>query len=309
MAMKSSTRLRQQLKSGTTIIAPGVYDGISARLALEAGFDTLYMSGAATTASMLGQPDLAIATHNDFVQNATMIAGLSPETPLICDADTGFGGPVMVARTVTAYARAGVAGLHIEDQVQSKRCGHLLGKQIAPVSEFIARIRVAAAARDKIPDCDIVLIARTDAAQGFGMDEALKRLRLAIEAGADVAFLEGVRSREELAQTIKELAPTPVYPIFSMTFRVPWLIYGAQVLLNVVHGGSTPDFTVEDAKELGVAISTIHGIRAALQSLKTTGSDVESVKDMGPKQFFHVMGLDEATKLDRAAGGEAFSDF
>ncbi|KAG5720766.1 Carboxyvinyl-carboxyphosphonate phosphorylmutase, partial [Termitomyces sp. T112] len=285
-------------KSGGIIVAPGVYDGISARLALEAGFETLYMSGAATTASMLGQPDLAIATQNDFVQNATMIAGLSPETPIICDADTGFGGPVMVARTVTAYARAGIAGLHIEDQVQSKRCGHLLGKQIAPVSEFIARIRAAVAARARLPGCDIVLIARTDAAQGFGMDEALKRLKLAIKAGADVAFVEGVRSHEELARTIEELSPTPVF-------------------LNVVHGGSTPDFTIEDAKALGVkivifpmisAVSAVHGIRAAFQSLKTTGSDVSTAKGMGPKQFFQVMGLDDAIEIDKAAGGEAYSD-
>ncbi|KAG6886852.1 hypothetical protein C0995_003946 [Termitomyces sp. Mi166 len=213
-----------------------------------------------------------------------MIVGLSPETPLICDADTSFGGPVMVARTVTAYARAGVAGLHIEDQTHPKRCGHLLGKQIAPISEFIARIRAAAAARAKIPGCDIVLIAGTDAAQSLGMDEALKRLKFAIEAGADVAFLEGVRSREEVARTIQELSPTPSE--------------NGQVLLNVVHGGSTPDFTVEDAKALGVKITifplvtaapAIHGIRAALLSLKTMGSDVPSAKGMGPKQFFDVM--------------------
>ncbi|KAF8074576.1 oxaloacetate acetylhydrolase [Lyophyllum atratum] len=296
--MKASTRLRQLLATDGLIVAPGVYDGISARLALEAGFETMYMSGASTTASMLGQPDLAIATQNDFVQNATMIAGLSPDTPLICDADTGFGGPVMVARTVTAYARAGVAALHIEDQVQSKRCGHLLGKQIAPLPEFIARIRAGHAARAKVPDCDIVLIARTDAAQGPGMDEALKRLKLAVEAGADVAFLEGVTSREELARTVKELAPTPV-------------------LLNVVHGGATPDFTIEDAKSLGVkiaifplisSVAAVHGIRAGLQSLKATGSDVRTAKGMGPKEFFQVMGLDEAIQLDREAGGETFSD-
>ncbi|KAG6900634.1 hypothetical protein C0993_007316 [Termitomyces sp. T159_Od127] len=240
---------------------------------------------------MLGQPDLAIATQNDFVQNATMIAGLSPETPLICDADTGFGGPVMVARTVTAYARAGVAGLHIEDQVQSKRCGHLLGKQIASVSDFIARIRAAVAARARLPGCDIVLIARTDAAQSLGLDEALKRLKLAIEVGADVAFLEGVRNREELVRTIKELSPTPV-------------------LLNVVHGGSTPDFTVEDAKALGVkiVIPAIHGIREALQSLKTSGSDVQSAMGMSPKQFFQVLGLDEAIQIDKVAGGETYND-
>ncbi|KAG6828555.1 hypothetical protein H0H92_007580 [Tricholoma furcatifolium] len=305
--MRPSTLLRQQLKYGGTIVAPGVYDGISARLALEAGFDVLYMSGASTTASMLGQPDLAIATQHDFVQNATMIAGLSPATPLICDADTGlerwaetiaasFGGPVMVARTVTAYARVGVAALHIEDQIQTKRCGHLLGKQLAEIPEFLARIRAAVAARDKLPDCDIVLIARTDAAQGYGMDEALKRLKLAIEAGADVAFLEGVRSREELERTVKELAPTPV-------------------LLNVVHGGSTPDFTVDDAREIGVkivifplisSVPAVHGIRTALQSLKRSGSDLESAQGMGPKQFFQVMGLDAAIEIDKAAGGEAY---
>ncbi|KAG6872650.1 hypothetical protein C0992_009440, partial [Termitomyces sp. T32_za158] len=123
--------------------------------------------------------------------------------------------------------------------VQSKFCGHLLDKQILPVSEFIARIRAAVAARARLPGCDIVLIARTDAAQSLGLDEALNRLKLAIEAGADVAFLliEGVRSREELARTIKELSPTPV-------------------LLNIVHGGSTPDFTVEDAKVLGAKVSS-----------------------------------------------------
>ncbi|KAG6849165.1 hypothetical protein H0H93_010842 [Arthromyces matolae] len=288
MVLKASTRLRQQLKSSGVIVAPGVYDGISARLAIEAGFDTLYMSGASTTASMLGQPDLAIATQNDFIQNASMIAGLSPEVSVVCDADTGFGGPVMVARTVTAYARAGVAALHIEDQVQTKRCGHLIGKQIAPIGDFIARIRAAVAARSKIPDCDIVLIARSDAVQSFGMDEALNRLKLAIEAGADVAFLEGVRSKEEVERAVKELAPTPV-------------------LLNVVHGGSTPDFTVEDAKALGVkiaifpliaAVPAIHGIREALRSLKATGSDVASARGMGPKEFFQVMGLDEAIELD-----------
>ncbi|KAF5383840.1 hypothetical protein D9615_003857 [Tricholomella constricta] len=290
--MKASIRLRQLLQDDGVIVAPGVYDGISARLALEAGFSALYMSGASTTASMLGQPDLALATQNDFVQNATMITGLSPGTPLICDADTGFGGPVMVARTVTAYARAGVAALHIEDQVQAKRCGHLLGKQIAPLPEFIARIRAAVAARAKISDGDIVLIARTDAAQGLGMDEALKRLKMAVEAGADVAFLEGVRSREEVVRTVKELAPTPV-------------------LLNVVHGGSTPDFTVEDARSLGVKIVTVpavHGIRAALESLKASGSDVPTAGGMGPKAFFQVMGLDEAIEIDREAGGGSFSE-
>ncbi|KAF8889296.1 oxaloacetate acetylhydrolase [Infundibulicybe gibba] len=293
---RSSTQLRQLLQQDGLIVSPGVFDGISARLALQAGFTTLYMSGAATTASMLGQPDLAIATQNDFVQNATMIAGLSPQTPLICDADTGFGGPVMIARTVTAYARAGVAALHIEDQVQSKRCGHLLGKQLVPVSEYVTRIRAAVAARAAIPGCDIVLIARSDAAQGEGMDEALKRLKAAVAAGADVAFLEGVRSGADVARTVREMAPTPV-------------------LLNIVTGGSTPDFTTQDAKELGVkmvifplisAVSAVHAIREALESLKNCGSDVPTARGMGPRQFFEVMGLEEAIRLDQKAGGDSY---
>ncbi|KAF9461508.1 oxaloacetate acetylhydrolase [Collybia nuda] len=298
VVQRPAHRLRELLSNDDLIIAPGVYDGISARLALQAGFSTLYMSGASTTASMLGQPDLAIATQNDFIQNATMIAGISPQTPLICDADTGFGGPIMVARTVDAYIRAGVAGLHIEDQVQSKRCGHLLGKELAPLPEFIGRIRAAVAARAKISGSDIVIIARTDALQGQGMDEAMKRLKAAVAAGADVAFLEGVRNREEVAYTVEAVKPTPL-------------------LLNIVHGGSTPDFTVEDAKALGVkiaifplisAVPAIHGIRAALESLKTTGSDVPTALGMGPKQFFEVMGLEEVMKVDCQAGGVAYHE-
>ncbi|KAF8993455.1 oxaloacetate Acetylhydrolase [Cyathus striatus] len=274
MAVRASTRLRELLEGDRLILTPpGVYDGISARLALEAGFDTLYMSGAATTASMLGQPDLAVATQNDFIQNATMIANLAPGVPVICDADTGFGGPVMVSRTLAAYARAGVAGFHIEDQLQTKRCGHLLGKQIAPKEEFIARIRAAAAARAKIPGCDIVIIARTDAAQSFGMEDALDRLKAAIELVmvCVVAFLEGVRNKEEVSFTVSRLAPTPV--IFPLVTAIP----------------------------------ATHAIRAALHSLKTTGSDVPTAGGMGPKAFFEVMGLDEAIQIDMDAGGAAFT--
>ena len=210
-------------------VAPGICDGISARCALEAGFTCLYQrsllpfcslflcltciiySGAATTASRLGQPDLAIATLNDFVQSAQMVCSLDPTCPVIADADTGFGGPAMVARTVTQYARSGVAGLHIEDQVQTKRCGHLLGKQVVSREEFVTRIRAAVIARDSIPgDSDFVIIGRTDSAQVLGIDEAIIRLKLAADAGADVCFIEGVKSKELLESTVQALAPKPV---------------------------------------------------------------------------------------------------
>ena len=210
-------------------VAPGICDGISARCALEAGFTCLYQrsllpfcslslcltciiySGAATTASRLGQPDLAIATLNDFVQSAQMVCSLDPTCPVIADADTGFGGPAMVARTVTQYARSGVAGLHIEDQVQTKRCGHLLGKQVVSREEFVTRIRAAVIARDSIPGgSDFVIIGRTDSAQVLGMEEAIIRLKLASDAGADVCFIEGVKSKELLESTVQALAPKPV---------------------------------------------------------------------------------------------------
>ncbi|KAJ5684329.1 Carboxyvinyl-carboxyphosphonate phosphorylmutase [Penicillium maclennaniae] len=172
----AATTLRQTLKDPNGfVIAPGVYDGLSARLALAAGFDALYMTGAGTAASVHGQADLGICTLNDMRTNAEMIANLSPSTPLICDADTGYGGPIMVSRTTEQYARSGVAAFHIEDQVQTKRCA-------------------AVQARNRLGS-DIVVIARTDSLQGHGYEEALTRLRAARDAGADA---------------VKDLAPWPL---------------------------------------------------------------------------------------------------
>ncbi|CAL1711462.1 unnamed protein product [Somion occarium] len=292
-----ATRLRQLLARPGIVVAPGICDGISARCALEAGFDCLYQSGAATTASRLGMPDLAIATLNDFVQSAQMVCSLDPTTPVIADADTGFGGPAMVARTVTQYARAGVAALHIEDQVQTKRCGHLLGKQVVSREEFITRIRAAVIARDSIPGgSDFVIIGRTDSAQVLGMEEAVTRLKLAADAGADVCFIEGVKTAELLKETVAALAPKPV-------------------LVNVISGGLTPSFTCKEAEEMGAKIiifslvscvAAVHGIRAAMQSLKKTGTDFTSAKGMDPKAFFEVMGLKDVIELDARAGGKAF---
>ncbi|KAH9942171.1 Phosphoenolpyruvate/pyruvate domain-containing protein [Epithele typhae] len=297
LSWNPATRLRQMLARPGIVVAPGICDGISARCALEAGFDCMYQSGAATTASRLGQPDLAIATLNDFVQSAQMVCSLDPTVPVIADADTGFGGPAMVARTVTQYARAGVAAMHIEDQVQTKRCGHLLGKQVVSREEFVTRVRAAVAARDAIPGgSDFVVIGRTDSAQVLGMDEAIFRLKLAADAGADVCFIEGVRTADLLTSTIEALAPKPV-------------------LVNVISGGLTPSFTTREAEALGAKIiifslvscvAAVHGIRAAMASLKKTGTDHSSAQGMDPKAFFQVMGLDAVVKFDAEAGGKAF---
>ncbi|KAH9485581.1 2,3-dimethylmalate lyase [Psilocybe cubensis] len=317
LSVNAATRLRQMLARPGIVVAPGICDGISARCAIEAGFDCMYQrytfcrglkfllaytdlrfSGAATTASRLGQPDLAIATLNDFVGAAQMVCSINPSIPVIADADTGFGGPVNVARTVRQYISAGVAGMHIEDQVQTKRCGHLMGKQVVSREEFLTRIRAAVIARDSIPGgSDFVIIGRTDSAQVLGMEEAITRLKLAADAGADVCFIEGVKTAELLQSTVAALAPKPV-------------------LVNVISGGLTPSFTYHEAEKLGAKIiifslvscvAMVHSVRAAMQSLKKTGTDFTSAKGMDPKSFFEVMGLNEVIELDAKAGGSAFN--
>ncbi|KAF8883284.1 Phosphoenolpyruvate/pyruvate domain-containing protein [Infundibulicybe gibba] len=297
LSTNPATRLRQMLARPGIVVAPGICDGISARCAVEAGFDCLYQSGAATTASRMGQPDLAIATLNDFVGAAQMVCSLNPTVPVIADADTGFGGPAMVGRTVTQYAKSGVAGMHIEDQVQTKRCGHLMGKQVVSREEFLTRIRAAVIARDAIPGgSDFVIIGRTDSAQVLGMEEAITRLKLAADAGADVCFIEGVKSKDLLESTVAALAPKPV-------------------LVNVISGGLTPPFTYKEAEAMGAKIiifslvscvAMVHAVRAAMQSLKKTGTDFVSAQGMDPKSFFEVMGLKEVIDLDARAGGTAF---
>ncbi|KAK0608998.1 2,3-dimethylmalate lyase [Lasiodiplodia hormozganensis] len=291
----AANKLRQAIEHGTDIIvAPGVHDGFSARIAQSVGFDCLYMTGAGTTASRLGHADLGIATQSDMVAHSSMIAQLSPSVPLIADADTGYGGPIMVARTIELYARGGVAGLHIEDQVQTKRCGHLAGKEVVDVSVYAARIRAAKTAREKVGS-DIVIIARTDALQGMGYDAAVERLKAAREAGADVGFLEGVTDREMARRVVRDLAPWPM-------------------LLNMVEHGATPTISVAEAREMGyrVVIFPFASIAPAYVAMK---EGFEKLKETGvvgapefftPKFCFQVCGLDESMALDEAAGGKAF---
>lgn len=265
---------------------------------------TELQTGAGTAASRLGMPDLGIATMNDMLENASMIASLDRKVPLIADADTGYGGPIMVARTVKSYITAGIAGLHLEDQVLSKRCGHLLGKEIVGQETFLSRIKAAVMARDEMKEVlgevtgDIVLIARTDSLQLSGFDEAMERLEKAIKIGADVAFLEGPTSIEQCKMACKRLAPTPV-------------------LLNMVPGGVTPQFSAAEAKAAGfkliihpgLMLSAVHeSCSAASAQLKATGSvePTEKAKKGSPKDLFLVCGLRDCLKFDKAAGGHSY---
>lgn len=292
-----AARLRELMAAGTIVVCPGVYDGFSARITIEAGVDAMYMTGAGTSMSRLGLADLGLATLNDMAANAAMIAGLDPTVPLIADADTGYGGPLSVRRIVQEYIKAGVAGLHLEDQVQTKRCGHLGSKEVVEEEVYISRIRAAVLAREAIPNGDIVIIARTDALQGLGYDAAVSRLRKALDAGADVAFLEAPTKLEEMRAVCRDLAPRPV-------------------LLNMVTGSITPNITVPEAQQMGfriviypaLALGPVHeAIGAAVNELKETGT-VKPGKVMvgGPKRLFETCALNELMAFDLASGGSAY---
>ncbi|RKK71283.1 hypothetical protein BFJ69_g11131 [Fusarium oxysporum] len=294
-SISSATKLRQRLESNEILIAPGVYEGFSARIALEVGFECLYMTGAGTVASKLGQPDFGFASLNDMREHAEMIANLDNSVPLIADADTGYGGPNMVARTVAQYHRSGVAGLHIEDQIQTKRCGHLGGKAVVDINIFEQRIAAAYKTRRDLGS-DIVIIARTDALQTHGFDEAIRRLQAAVKAGADVGFLEGITTEQEAREVCNIMAPTPM-------------------LLNMVEHGATPSWTPIEAREFGfkLIIFPFASIGPAYQAIKDVFIRIKEMgrtgldKKFTPKKLFTIVGLEQATALDNAAGGSLYS--
>src|ERR1700674_661013 len=165
--MRATTRLRELLAGPDLLVAPGAYDALSARLIAQAGFSTVYMTGFGTAASVLGQPDVGLLTMSEMVSRASALAAVVGDLPLIADADTGYGNPINVRRTVCEYERAGVAAVHIEDQIWPKKCGHMEGKQIIPMDEMVQKVRAAVDARQ---DPDFVIIARTDAHAVSGLD-------------------------------------------------------------------------------------------------------------------------------------------
>jgi 2,3-dimethylmalate lyase len=235
-------RLRELLASGETILAPGAFDALSARLVEEAGFPAVYMTGFGTSAALLGRPDVGLLTMTEMADNAARIAACV-DIPLIADADTGYGNPINVIRTVGAYEAAGAAGIHIEDQVAPKKCGHMDGKLVIPAGEMAQKVRAAVEARS---DPDFVIIARTDARAVEGLDSALDRARQYRDAGADVLFVEAVTSQDEAAAVTRALPGVPL-------------------LFNWAEGGKTPPVSLERLRELGYRI-VIFPISALLAS-------------------------------------------
>ena len=251
--------------------------------------------------SRLGMADLGLATFTDMHAHAAMIAAIDSSVPLIADADTGYGGPINIAHTVRSYARAGVAGLHIEDQVQEKRCGHLSGKLIVSREVFYNRLRAACKARDEMGG-DIVIIARTDARAGTdpegrsGWAEAVERLKGAAEIGVDVLFFEALQDHDEMKQAIAECPQIPM-------------------LLNMVQGGKTPQVSNDEANLLGFRLviwpclgmeALIPAYRNALSVLKKTGKPPRE-ENLGPTALFEVCGLKELVAFDASVGGKAYA--
>ncbi|KAF2790292.1 Phosphoenolpyruvate/pyruvate domain-containing protein [Melanomma pulvis-pyrius CBS 109.77] len=291
----AATRLRYMIKNSDHIIkCPGVYDGLSARIAIDVGFEGMYMTGAGTTASRLGQADLGIAQLYDMRTNAEMIANLRPDgPPLIADMDTGYGGPLVIARSLQQYHISGVAGFHIEDQIMNKRCGHLAGKEVVDVENYIQRIKACVVARAQLRS-DIVIIARTDALQSKGFDDCIERLKRARDEGADMGILEGVKNKEQAALAARLLAPWPM-------------------CYNSVENGHSPLITAQEAQEMGyrIIIYSFAGIspayvaiKSTFEWLKETGSTGSSVS---PKTIFNVCGLADSIVIDEASGGTAFA--
>lgn len=276
--MQAANDFRELLGRRAMIVAPGAYDAISALSIQQAGFEAVYMTGSGTAAG-LGYPDIGLVTMTEMVENAARIAR-SVGIPLIADADTGYGNELNVTRTVREYEARNVAGIHIEDQVTPKRCGHLDGKEIVSRTEFVDKIRAAVEAR-RSPA--FVVIARTDARAVAGFDEAIERANEALAAGADMAFVEAAQSLEEVAM-------------------IPRLVKGP-CLLNMVSGGKTPAVGLDEAEAMGYRMAILPGIlfRNAIATFDRVLADLKQQRRMSS-----ISGADSVLEGFRRFGLDAW---
>jgi 2-methylisocitrate lyase-like PEP mutase family enzyme len=274
--MSRATKLRQLFKQDM-VVAPGAYDCITARTIAQAGFSAVYMTGAGTAAT-LGYPDYGLVTMSEMADNAGRIAA-AVDVPVIADADTGYGNELNATRTIREYEKRGVAGLHIEDQGFPKKCGHLDNKVIVPLDEYLAKVRAAVAART---NPDFVIIARTDSRAVLGLEEAIRRANAALEAGADMAFVEAPQTMEEVA-------------------TVPKLVKGP-CLFNNVWKGKSPEVAFDEAKRMGYKLVIVPGMLfkavigtcdAVLKQMKEQGRHPQLDTGMTVRDAFRRVGADE----------------
>jgi methylisocitrate lyase len=271
-------------------MAPGAHDALTARIAEMCGFDAVYMTGAGTVNTQLGMPDHSIITLTEMVQSATRLSKATA-LPIISDADTGYGGVLNVMRTVKEFEAAGVSGIHLEDQVMPKRCGHLEGKEIIAFEEMTAKIGAACHART---DPDFIIIARVDARAPLGFDEAVKRGKAYLEAGADMIFPEALESEAEFRSYAKELA--------------------APLLANMTEFGKTPYFSAEQFREMGyrMVIFPASAMRVAIKAIyelfseiRHTGTQKHMVDRMYTrKQLYELLNYNGMLELEAKFSGK-----
>ena len=283
--------LKERLKSSEILVAPGVYDGLTAAIAAEAGFEALYLSGAAVAYTRLGRPDIGLTSVTEMTETMALIRD-RVDLPVIVDADTGFGNALNAQRTMRFYERTGASALQVEDQTFPKRCGHLSDKSLIPKGEMVGKIAAMADARASE---ETLIVARTDAVAVEGFDAALERANAYVEAGADVLFIEAPRSGDELRAVSEHFHG-----------RVP-------LLANMVEGGATPLKGAADLEEIGYSIVIFPGgiVRALA---KTAGEYYASLKANGSNRpfadrMFDFNGLnDRIGTSEMLALGQSYED-
>jgi methylisocitrate lyase len=277
--MRATTKFHQLLQEPGIIAAPGAYDCLSAKLIENAGFPAVYMTGAGMSISRIGYPDLGLATMTEMLEHAAYIAD-AVDVPVIADADTGYGGILNVRRTVRQYERTGVAAIHIEDQDFPKRCGHLDDKRVIPVEDMVQKIRAAVDART---DDDLTIIVRTDSLAVTGWDDSMRRCEQYIEAGADVLFVEALRSQDDVERAASNL-------------DVP-------LLYNYVETGKSPLLSAQDLEQAGYKIviypasailSAMRAVSTVMAELKEKGTTAHLLDDMNSlHECFDAVGLSQ----------------
>lgn len=278
------TSLRERLTAPGLIVAPGVFDMISAKIADGMGFDALYMTGYGTVASHLGLPDAGLASYTDMVSRVHTLAG-GTATPLVADGDTGYGGLLNVDFTVKGYEAAGAAAIQLEDQEFPKKCGHTPGRRVIPMADMVKKIKVAVQARES---ADFLIVARTDARTAHGLDEALRRAEAYAEAGADVLFVESPETVEEM----RRICATIDKPL----------------LANMVEGGRTPLLSKAELEELGYKIAIFPGtgflaagaaLRRTYETIRRDGSSQAIANELYSfTEFSKLMGFERVWAFD-----------
>ncbi|MCE8002182.1 isocitrate lyase/PEP mutase family protein [Billgrantia ethanolica] len=276
--------LKEQLNSGEIVVAPGIYDMISALIADRMGFKALYVTGYGTVASHLGLPDAGIATYSDMVGRIATMAKMT-DTPIIADADTGYGGLLNVHHTVRGYEEAGASAVQLEDQEFPKKCGHTPDRRVIPLEDMVQKIKVACDARRSD---DLVIIARTDSRTALGLDEALKRAQAYSDAGADVIFIESPESEQEM-ETIGKRIDKPL-------------------IANMVPGGRTPLLSAEKLQSLGFALAihpaagflaTAAALEKSYADLKENGDVTDSSQLYSFSEFNKLIGFPEVWEFEK----------